>query len=166
MLRIARSVLLIVGLVAGARQLAAQDHTLGLNLRVLGTAQIGLTILTSPAIAVRPSLSAGWAAVDFSGFGSVETSRVALDVDVLLRAATWDRVTLYSGPGVSIGRLNPSTGETTTVWGLRYLLGARLRVVDRVMLFGEAALEYDYNGDGGESAALVTLPLGIIVFLK
>jgi hypothetical protein len=92
---------------------------------------------------------------------------VVVDFDVLLRAATWERVTLYSGPGVSVGRYNPSAGETTTVWALRYLLGARLRVVDRVMLFAEAALEYENNGDaGGENAGLGTLPLGIIVFLK
>jgi hypothetical protein len=158
--------MLIVGLVAGARSLAAQDHTLGLNLRVVGTAQVGLTILTASGTALRPSLTASWASATVSGFGTIETSFLGVEFDVLFRHSTWDRVSLYSGPGVSLGRSNPTIGESSTIWALRYQLGARLRVVDRVSLFAEADLEYRNSGDSGEFASLATQSLGIIVFLK
>ena len=74
---------------------------------------------------------------------------------------------LYSGPGVSVGYSNISIGEPSTVYGLRYQLGARLRVVDRVSLFAETGVSYRTSGPSGdESASIGTTNLGIIVFLK
>ncbi len=167
MSRFAQSVLVAVTLATGAPELRAQQHTLGLNLSVLRTQQLGVTWLVSPSLAIRPSMIASWTKTRSPLGGEVETTQLGGELDFLFRAATWDRVTSYYGLGGLIAHVSSSAGDGT-LWGAELLLGARVRVLDRVTVFGEVGLGYqqDERSFGIRRATFETLPLGVVVFLK
>lgn len=166
--RFAQSVLLTTTVLLTAHHLHGQESTLGLNLRISGAPQVGVTWLRSSGFAIRPSLTASWRKIESpSPFGpDVETSQVGVDLDFLLRAATWDRVTSYYGLGGSVVRFS-SDGSDTDIWRARALLGARVTLFQRVAIFGEVGVEYqDADAPFGQRVDLATFPLGIVVFLK
>lgn len=167
MSRFALSVLVTATLALGAPELRAQDHTLGLNLRVFSTPQLGVTWLASPSLAIRPSVIASWTK-STSPFGAdVETTQLGGELDFLFRAGTRDRVTSYYGLGGFITHVSSSTGDGT-LWGTQALLGVRVRVVDRVAIFGEVGLGYqeDDRTFNHRHVGFETMPLGVVVFLK
>lgn len=162
--RLAQTVLVTLMVTLGVQQLAAQEHKLGVNLRINGAAsQVGLTWLASPSLVIRPSLIASWThATDALG-GEQEATLIGLELDFLFRTATWDRVTSYVGVGGSF-----LSADGDDLWAIRALLGARVSVIQRVALFGEVGLRYQDTGGpiSSQSASLVTFPIGVVVFLK
>lgn len=165
--RLAASALAAVAFASTASAVSAQDHKLGVNLRVLGTTQVGVTWLASPSFAVRPALSGSWQKTTSPLGGTAEVSQWAFDVDFLFGAAPRERVAVYYGVGGSIGGAKSGTFPATTVWRARGLVGARVTALDRVELYGEVGVEYQDAGDfPGQWLNLATFPLGIVVFLK
>lgn len=149
-----------------AADLAAQDRTLGVNLRVVGTTQVGVTWLASPSFAVRPALSGSWQKQTLPFGGTTEVTQWAFDVDFLFGGPTGGRVTVYYGVGGSIGGIDGGSFPASTIWLGRGLVGARVNALDRVAIYGEVGVEYQDAGDFGQRFALATFPLGVVVFLK
>jgi hypothetical protein len=154
-------------LAAGGNSIAAQQrHTLGVNLRVFGTTQVGITWFLSPSLVLRPSVEADWQKFSTGQGTTLTATFVALDLDVLFPLRTEQRLTPYWGIGASLGGLWSDARDATT-WAGRALGGARLTVVDRVDLFGEIRVEYSHEtAPGSQRVVLATSPLGIIVYLK
>lgn len=167
MLRFSVSGCAVVALALIAPDLFAQDHSFGVNLRVVGTTQVGVTWLTSPSFAVRPALSGSWQKTTNPFGGSNEVSQWAFDVDFLFGAASRDRVTVYYGIGGSIGGAKGGTAPASTIWRGRALVGARVNALDRVAFYGEVGVEYQDAGNAlGQRVALATFPVGVVVYLK
>jgi hypothetical protein len=167
MFRFSASGCAVVALALTAPDLSAQDHSLGVNLRVVGTTQVGVTWLASPSFAVRPALSGSWQKTTNPFGGSNEISQWAFDVDFLFGAPTRDRVTVYYGIGGSVGGAKGGTAPASTIWRGRALVGARVNALDRVAFYGEVGVEYQDAGDVlGQRVALATFPLGVVVYLK
>jgi len=140
--------------------------TFGINLRVQNSPQIGVDWRVSSRVTLRPTVSFSWTKSD-GAFGSEDVTQYALGLDVLARAATWDRVTSYYGIGASFGKVTGSPTITGDAWMARLLLGARIKVVDRVAVFGEVGINYsDSDGFFGKQFALQTFPLRVTVYLK
>jgi hypothetical protein len=161
-------VVCVVLLAVSATSIAAQQrHTFGVNLRVLGSPEVGITWSLSPSLVLRPSIEASWDKFrPGTGSASITTTSVALDLDLLLPLRTEQRVTPYWGIGASLGRLWSDAGDATT-WAARTIAGARFAVVDRVDLFGEIHVEYTHDSPlGNQRIVLGTSPIGIIVYLK
>lgn len=164
---VSRSVLLATALLSCATTLSAQEEgKLGINLRVTGTTQLGVTWQASPGVVIRPSIVFDWIKTT-SPFGNDETTIYGADVDVLFRGSSTGRVTTYYGLGGGLIYINTGSQPLTEAWLARLLLGARVRVVDRVAVFGELGLEYR-SADGllGDEFSTATFPIGIVVFLK
>jgi hypothetical protein len=161
------SALVAVTITLTAAEVAAQDHTLGVNLRVVGTTQVGVTWLASPSFAIRPALSGSWQKVTSPLGGTTEATQWAFDVDFLFGGPSAGRVTVYSGVGGSIGGIHVGGFPASTVWRGRALVGARVNALDRVAIFGEVGVEYQDAGDfGGQRFGLSTFPLGVVVFFR
>jgi hypothetical protein len=146
---------------------AQQRHTLGLNLRVIGSTEVGITWSLSPSLVLRPSIEANWDKFrSRTGSTFITTTFVALNLDLLLPLRTEQRVTPYWGIGASLGRFWSDAGDATT-WAARTIAGVRFAVVDRVDLFGELHIEYTHDSPlGNQRLAIGTSPIGIIVYLK
>lgn len=164
---VSRSILLSAGLLSWAAALSAQEEgKLGINLRVTGTTQLGVTWQASPGLAIRPSILFDWIKTT-TPFGSNETTIYGADVDLLFRGSSSSRLTTYYGLGAGLLYFNPGGQPVADAWLARLLLGARVRVVDRVAVFGELGLEYRAGDDQlGDEFSTATFPLGIVVFLK
>src|SRR5688572_4820845 len=126
----------------------AQKNSLGLNLRISGSPDVGMTWFVSPTVAIRPSLAANSITVP-SPAGDSKLSRVALTTDVLLYARAAERIATYVGLGATIASLSSNVLPDQTTWGIRTLFGARVTVIERVAVFGEVALSYE-RGDEDE----------------
>jgi hypothetical protein len=167
MIPISRSMLICACLLLPATALLAQNEgKFGINLRVTGTTQLGVTWRVSPGLALRPAIAFDWIKTT-TPFGDNETSIYGADLDLLFSGPTRDRVTTYYGVGGGVLYFNPGSEPVATAWLARALLGARVRIVERVALFGEVGLEYR-AGDNpiGDEFSTATFPLGIVVFLK
>ena len=139
------------------------QRTLGVNLRVNPAQQVGVTWLVSPSVTLRPSLSISWDRITQPVGSEIETTQFGVDLDVLLPAATWDRVMSYYGVGGSIARLSSDSSDAT-VWSARAFLGVRVAVLERMAVFGEVGLAfYDTGAFGTERVALATFPLGVVI---
>jgi len=169
-MRLSRSILLTAALLSVPSALSAQDEgTLGINLSVTGSTQIGVTWLTSPGVAIRPSVNFAWIKTSFPFSGSDETSVYGVDVDLLLRASHSERVTTYLGVGGGLVYYNPGAEPVSKGWLARTLVGARVKVFDRVALFGEVGFEYQSGEDQAilpDRFTTATTPIGVVVFLK
>jgi hypothetical protein len=159
------TVLFAVVTLALGSEAQAQENKVGLNLAISQSPQIGLTILSSPKIAFRPSLSIQWTKFDAGLAGDVEATQIALTFDVLSTAVTRDRVTTYLGFGGTIGSISSDVLEDATIWAVRGLFGGRVRVFERLSVFGEVGIEYSDLG-AGQNLALATFPIGVVLFLK
>lgn len=166
-MQLSRSVLSAVSLWLCAVPLAAQDDgKFGINLRVFSATQVGVTWRVSPAIMLRPAVGFSWTEVTGIGGSTVEATQVSGDLDVLFRGATWDRVTTYYGVGVGYFTINSDFADAGA-WAVRGLLGARVRVVSRVGIFGEIGVQYRDGDDPiGTTFETVTFPIGVVVFLQ
>jgi opacity protein-like surface antigen len=139
---------------------------LGINLRVQNSPQIGFDLRVSSKVTLRPELSFRWQKTE-GLFGDQELTQYAVGLDVLVRAASWDRVTSYYGIGASIGAVTGPSSLAGDAWAARLLVGARIRVVERVAVFGEVGVAYaDAEGFFGKQFELQTFPLGVTVYLK
>ena len=160
---------LVAPVIVLATPLLAQQRelgTLGLNLRVGGSPAVGVTWRASPAVVVRPAVSFAWNKTE-TPLSTSETTQYTVNLDLLLRTASWNRLTSYIGAGGGVGNISGSGGLVGKTWAARALAGAQLTVVDRVAVFGELGFEYDHaEGFQGKQAALRTFPIGIVVFLK
>ncbi|MGH7530378.1 MAG: hypothetical protein ACREMN_08360 [Gemmatimonadales bacterium] len=146
-------------------QVQAQEHTLGVNARVLGASEVGVTWHVSPGLALRPALSFEWLKFD-GAFGDQEVTEYGLGVDVLFQAAAADRLTPYVGFGATYGVVNGSIAGDGPTWRGRGLFGLRVRVMNRVAAFGEIGAQYRDVDEGSSSFVLATFPIGIIFYLK
>ena len=166
---VSRSILLAAVLLSRATALSAQtEGTFGINLRVTGTNQLGVTWQASPGFAIRPSLVFDWTKFELPfASGESEVAIYGADVDLLFRASSAGRLTTYFGLGGGLLYYNPGPEPAVDAWLARLLIGARVTVVDRVAVFGELGLQYQ-SGDFpvGDSFSTTTFPLGIVVFLK
>lgn len=157
----------IVG--ASENALTAQNDAvgkLGLNFQVFGAPEIGVTWLITPSVAIRPGLMFSWTKSS-TPFGDNETSQYGVRTDVLLRLAESRGVTGYVAVGGTYNWMNES-GDDPSFWTVRSLLGMRVRLMDRVAVFGEAGFSYQ-RIEGvidARTFGTTTLPLGVIVFLK
>jgi len=159
---VAPALLLTTPLLAQQRQLG----TLGLNLWVDGSPTVGVTWRVSPGVVLRPAVSFAWNKTE-SPLSTSETTQYTVNLDVLCRTASWNRLISYIGAGGGVGNISGSGGLVGQVWAARALAGAQLTVVDRVAVFGELGFEYRHaEGALGKQAALRTFPIGIVVFLK
>jgi hypothetical protein len=160
--------LLVTILILPAPRLQGQENTLGLNLRVNVSPQVGVTWLPTPSFAIRPSLTASWIKTTSPiGGGTTRTTQLGADLDFLFRAGTWGHVTSYFGVGGSVLRFSFDGGPEGTIVIARALFGTRVTLVDRVALFGEVGLEYqDADPIGSQRIGLATFPLGVVVFLR
>lgn len=165
-----RSILLAATLLSIASRLSAQDDgTIGINLSVTGSTQIGVTWLTSPGFAIRPSVNYDWIKTSFPFSGSDETAVYGVDLDLLFRVSHSGRVTTYLGLGGGLVYYNPGAEPVSKGWLARTLVGARVKVVDRVALFGELGLEYQSGDDQTilpDRFTTTTAPIGVVVFFK
>jgi hypothetical protein len=152
--------LLVCAIPAGA-----QKNSLGLNLRISGSPDVGITWFISSSVAIRPSLAANSVTVE-SPTGDSKLSRVSLTTDVLFNARAIERIRMYVGVGGTVSKLRSDVLPDQTTWGFRTLFGARVTVIERVAFFGEIALNYERGDEGERQIALATLPLGIVVFLR
>ena len=162
-----RLVFLLPALLVPLTPITAQEPgKLGINLRVQNTPQLGLDWRVSSKVTLRPELSFSWQKTE-GLFGDQELTQYAVGLDVLVRAATWDRVTSYWGIGGSVGAVTGPSSLAGDAWAARLLLGARIKVVDRVSVFGEVGIEYsDAESFFGKQFELQTFPLGVTVYLK
>src|SRR5688572_8742217 len=136
---------------------AAQKNTLGINFRVSGATDVGFTWYLSPKVAIRPSLSGSSSTiVSPLGGGDTKVTQVAITTDFLVNASTAERITTYLGFGATISSVNSDDLTDRTRWGVRTLFGARVHVIDRVALFGEASLTYSHSDDGETFVGLST----------
>jgi hypothetical protein len=160
--------LVTAAVLLGATDLPAQQRTLGLNFRVTGTTQVGVTWFASPSVALRPSIEAQWIKTTSPSpfVGDNETLQWSLNLEALFGASGPERLNVYTGLGASIGGINPGPAPSSTVWGAWGLLGVSFRVVDRVAVFGEIGLTYEDAKDVVQRFGLGTFPLGIVVYLK
>lgn len=167
-MHVSRSMLLSLCLLLSATALPAQDEgKLGINLRVNGATQLGVTWRVSPAVTLRPSLAFDWVKISSPLGGTAEVTTYGLDLDVLFRGATWDRVTSYYGVGGGTFWVNSDFINEGNIWAVRGLLGARVRIVPRVALFGEVGIQYQGGDEAfGKEFSTTTFPIGIVVFLK
>lgn len=163
--------LLPAALLVVSTSLAAQSRntaeTLGLNISLAGTASgIGFSWRVSPNVTLRPGVTFTWAKTT-GPFGANETTVWGVGLDALFTAASWDRVSTYVGLGANYSHATGNAAVGSYAWAGRALFGARIRVVDRVWVFGEAAAEY-LTSDGffDRQFSLETLPLGVTIFLK
>lgn len=162
-----RLAFLLPALLIPLTPVAAQDTgKLGINLRVQDTPQIGLDWRVSSKVTLRPAFGFSW--VKNQGlFGDQELTQYAVGIDVLVDGARWDRVTSYLGLGGGIAAVNGPTTFDGDGWTAKLLMGARIRVFDRVAVFGEVGVNYsDSDGVFGKQLELATFPLGVTVFLK
>ena len=162
-----RLAFLLPALLVPFTPIAAQEPgKLGINLRVQNTPQLGLDWRVSSKVTLRPELSFSWQKTE-GLFGDQELTQYGVGLDVLVRAATWDRVTSYWGIGGSVGAVTGPSSLAGDAWAARLLLGARIKVVDRVSVFGEVGIEYsDAESFFGKQFELQTFPLGVTVYLK
>ncbi len=151
-----------------ASSAAAQDSTgAGINLRFIGSSQIGVSLPLSHAILLRPSVEAFWRrSVVVTGLGTShpKDALLALDLDCLFDMRSGSAVTPYVGLGGSFGG-RWANGATDALWAARAIGGLRFGVLKRVDVFGEARLEYSAFS-GAALLSLAPSPLGIIVYLR
>jgi hypothetical protein len=158
-------------LVLCATTLAAQTTEpgkLGLNVSFSGEgAGIGTSWRVSPNVTLRPGVVFTWVKTTSPFGGGNESTIWGLGLDVLFRGASWDRVATYVGVGGSYSHANGNAAVGTYQWDARALFGARIRVVDRVWVYGEAGMQY-LRSDGFFDAqfSLATFPLGVTIYLK
>jgi hypothetical protein len=162
LLRLITPVMLTVIVAVPAR---AQKQTLGINLRISGTPDVGMTWFVTPSVAIRPTLAATSITVP-SPAGDSKLSQVGLTTDVLLYARPAERIATYVGFGATIASLSSNVFPDQKTWGIRTLFGVRGNVIERVALFGEVALSYERGDEDEREIGLATLPIGIMVFLK
>lgn len=164
-----RLALLLPALLVPLTPALAQDRDpgkFGINLRVQNTPRIGIDWRVSSKVTLRPEFGFSWSKTE-GLFGNQDVTQYAVGLDVLVRAATWDRVTSYWGIGGTFGKVNGPSTLAGDAWGARLLIGARIRVLDRVAVFGEVGMSYtDAEGFFGQQFELQTFPLGVSVFLK
>jgi hypothetical protein len=169
-MNVSRSILFAATLLCIASRLPAQDEgTIGINLSVTGSTSLGVTWLTSPGFAIRPSVNYDWIKTSFPFAGSDETAVYGVDLDLLFRVSHAGRVTTYLGLGGGLVYYNPGAEPVSKGWLARTLLGVRVKVVDRVALFGELGLEYQSSDDQAfvpDRFTTTTAPIGVVVFLK
>jgi hypothetical protein len=144
LLRLITPVMLTVIVAVPAR---AQKQTLGINLRISGTPDVGMTWFVTPKVAIRPTLAATSITVP-SPAGDSKLSQVGLTTDVLLYARPPERIATYVGFGATIASLSSNV------------------LPDQTALFGEVALSYERGDEDEREIGLATLPIGIMVFLK
>jgi hypothetical protein len=149
--------------------LFAQDDELGklgINLRVESGPSIGIDWRVSPKMTLRPVLTFQWSKTE-TPFGTDERTQYGVGLDVLFRAASWDRVTSYYGIGAAFANISGAGTLAGNAWATKLLIGARVKVIERVALFGEIGVQYvDAEGFFGKQFSLETFPLGVTVFLK
>jgi len=166
-----RSLLAVLSLCVSttlAAQSSADPGTLGLNLSISGTASgIGMSWRVSPNVTLRPGVMFTWNRTTSPFSGTTETTVWGVGLDALFRGASWDRVATYVGLGGNYSHLAGNTALGSYAWAGRALFGARIKVVERVWVFGEAAVTYSVSdGFFDRQLSLETLPIGVTIFLK
>src|SRR6266487_2664309 len=116
---VAPVVLLTTPLLAQQREVG----TLGLNLRVDGGATVGVTWRASRAVTLRPAVSFAWNKTE-TPLSTSETTQYTVNLDLLLRTASWNRLTSYIGAGGGVGNISGSGGLVGKTWAARALAGA------------------------------------------
>lgn len=166
-MRFAFAVLAPFLLVTPALAQSNEPGTFGINLTIDNEPSIGFSWRVSPAVTLRPSLTFTWQKSDSPFGGSSEVTQYFVGLDVLLRTASWDRVSTYVGFGGGVGNISGGGFSEGQTWAARALLGARFKMIERVWVFGEMGFVYS-NAEGlfGKDARLETFPIGITVFLK
>ena len=150
------------------------DHRFGLNFRIAGTGQVGVTYALAPSLLLRPALLFNRQTLALVGVPpnvqDVTITEAGLDLDLLLPVGARGRLLPYLGAGGQVlGRW--VDGESVTNWAARGLFGVRVTVFERLAVFGEFALEYSesdgvgFFGPSGNRLALAAAPLGVLVFL-
>ena len=171
-----RFLLLIALVVPSSEGLRGQEPSrLGLNLSVAGTAQVGVTWQLTNSFAVRPAVSIIWRRLRTPGdVNPPTTTDYGAHLDLLVTVARSGPVSTYLGAGGSyIFNRRPAVfgstekGHAVAASGL---FGARVRVMERVHLYGELALAYlaqrDADGAGADQVLLRTSPLAVLIFLR
>jgi hypothetical protein len=139
----------------------------GINLTIDDIPSVGFSWRVSPTVTLRPSFSFTWQKSENTFLGTNEVTQYFVNLDLLFQAASWDRVATYVGFGGGVGNVSGGGLSEGKTWAARALLGARVKVVERVWVFGEMGFAYS-NAEGlfGKDARLQTFPIGVTVFLK
>ena len=156
--------------------LQAQEMSdLGINLSINSSPLVGVTVRAG-SIQLRPSLSFGYNKTSTTSpiiTSSGTTTRFGLNLDLLFPMANNQTVVPYLGAGAGYGLIRvsgsfsfPGNGHTVTTQGF---LGVRVRVVERVHVYGELGLGYtseQQTNQHFDSFGLRTTPLGVLIYLK
>lgn len=168
--------------------LAAQDrHSVGLNLGIVGSQQVGITYHVSSSLTLRPAVFFDWSkrqvqiGAPLPGGGGavpedITSTALGLDLDVLFPGASSDGWTSYFGLGADVSRVwfssNLINQGDIAAWGLSGIFGARVTLINRLAGYGEIALRYANEGGGGGSLSdrqrlsLGTSAVGLLFYLN
>ena len=155
---------------ASASSLPGQEpDRLGVNLSVSASSQVGLTYHLTPSVALRPAISFGWRRMNSGPGVTTSFTDYGGSLDVLFMLSRGPAIRPYLGVGGTyiLTRGGSGTAHTAAGWGL---LGVRARILDRVHVYGEAALRYSAarsavsGGIGTDQVVLSTTPLAVLIF--
>ena len=151
---------------------AQEPSRLGLNLSVGAQPQAGVTLQVGNGFELRPSIIFSWERVAGNGAtGSSTFASYGLALDALFGATHREAVRPYVGVGgtyLFLHATNPSiTGHQV---GGAAFVGVRVRVVPRVHVYGEVAVNYvatrTPTSAWTDQLSLRTTPLGVLIYLK